>query len=327
MAVTPKNRPDPGRQQTRRRLWMIGLSLFVIADIALVAMALNQPVHLIPDALATPVFSPAPSSTPAPTATSEPPTSLPTVALVSPSRVLEARDGSLAWRATTGPCPDGTASPERTTDAGVTWKPTNATGPTDVVSVQRITIEGSDVASMVGQVTSDCSPSFIRTYVAGDNYARYPADLAGAWYVHPLNRAVVHSPAGEFSAPCENVVAFATIDATQAAVLCDGQILHVTADAAASWSGAVVVPGAMNLTESASGYLIATVSTDPACVGVQLVTLPVDGSASAPTGCFPSSADPQSLAGNIAVSDGDGTVWLWAGDSLVRSSDGGAIWG
>lgn len=109
--------------------------------------------------------------------------------------------------------------------------------------------------------------------------------------------------------------------------------------AAASWSAAVSVPGAMNLTESAAGYLIATVSTDPGCVGVQLPTLPPlpdalplpelveGGTGQLPvSGCFPTAADPESLAGNIAVSEGAGTLWLWAGDALVLSSDGGTTW-
>ena len=326
MAVTLKNRPDPGRQLARRRLWIIGLSLFVIADIALVAMALNRPAPSTPDAWVAPTFAstPAPTSTPEPTQTAEPPQ---TVKIVDPTRILEARDGSLAWRAVTGPCPGTLATPERTIDSGATWKPTNATTPTDVVSLRAITIEGTDVASMIGQLASDCSTNLVRTYVGGDNYERYPADLAGAWFVHPLDHTVVHSPAGDFAAPCANVMVLAAIDGDRAAALCNGQTLHVTTDAAASWSAAVSVPGAMNLTESASGYLVATVSTDPDCVGVQLLTLPElveGGSGQLPiSGCFPT---PASLAGNIALSEGAGTLWLWAGDALERSSDGGTTW-
>ena len=325
MAVTPKNRPDPGRQLAHRRLWVVGLALFLIADIVLVAMALNRPNPPVPDALMTPTFtsSPPPSSTP----TVEPRQPLKTVRILNPTRILEARDDALAWRATTGPCSaDVAALPERTVDSGATWKQTNATGATDLVSLQTVTIEGTDVVSMIGQLASDCSTSLIRSYVAGDNYTRVPADLGGAWFVDPLDHAIVHSPAGDFAAPCENVMAFAAMVGERAAVLCDGQTLHVTADAAASWSAAVSVPGAMNLTESAAGYLVATVSTDPACVGVQLVTLPADGAAPTATGCFPTEAEPTSLAGNIAVSEGAETLWLWAGDAFVRSSDGGTTW-
>jgi hypothetical protein len=326
MAVTPKKRPDPGRQLIRRRLWMVGLALFLIADVVLVAMALNRPAESVPDDLTSPSVTSSPTSTPEPEPTLAEPQALPTIPIAHPTRILEARDDALAWRTTTGPCPGTPASPERTVDGGASWKATNATAPTDVVSLQSIMIEGPDVASMVGQAASDCATSFIRTYVAGDNYERYPADLGGAWFVNPLDRAIVHSPAGDFPAPCANVMALAPIDGERAAALCDGQTLHVTTDAAAGWSPPVSVPGAMNLTESDAGYVIATVSTDPACAGVQLLTLPVEGTAPTPSGCFPTTAEPQSLAGNIAVSQVSGTMWLWAGDAFVRSADGGSTW-
>ena len=285
MAVTPKNRPDPGCLLARRRLWVIGLSLFVIADIALVAMALSRPSPPVPDALRTPTFtlSPAPSSTP----TVEPPQPLKTVRILNPTRILEARDDALVWRATTGPClGDSNALTERTVDSGATWKQTNATGSTDVVSLQTVTIEGKDVASMIGQLASDCSTSLIRIYVAGDNYERYPADLGGAWFVHPLDHAIVHSPAGDFAA----------IGGERAAALYNGQAVQLLK--------LPPLPGALPLPELAEGGT---------------GQLPISG-------CFPTAADPESLAGNIAVSEGAGTLWLWAGDALVRSSDGSTTW-
>ena len=318
-------RPDPGAVSRRRRLLIGGLVLFLAVDVALVAVALNAP-HPTEEASGG-TASPTVRATPTPTATSKPKPTVAPVAAVLPTRLIVARDGELAWRAATGACPATSASPELTTNSGATWKPTDATGPTGVRSLQSITIEGREVASMIGQSAADCSTMFVRTYVAGDNYEEYPADLAGVWFVNPLNRAALHSPAGDFSAPCTTVLTLAARDANNAAVLCGDQTVFTTTDAAASWSPAMPVSGALNLAPSAAGYVVAAVGA-PGCAGVEIlsITEPVATPQFTPTGCFPSDVAPASFSGNVALSEAAGTLWLWAGDSLSRSGDGGATW-
>ena len=327
MSFSPKKRLDPSRELRRRRLFFVGLAIFVAADIALVAFALNPPVPERATIVTAPSVTPEPSAEPVESAEPTPPVTV--VAAVAPTRILVARDGSLAWRATTGPCPGMPALPELTVDAGVTWKPTTATGPTGVFSLQTITIESIDVASMVGQSPVDCSPMFVRTFVAGDNYKEFPADLPGAWYVQPLDRTIIHSPSGDFAAPCVNVLAFAAHDANRAAVLCADQTVHLTTDAAQSWPMSALIPGVMNVAPSTRGYVIASVGA-PDCAGVELLALSEGGDEATTdvtrTGCLPTAAVPDSLAGNIALSEAAGALWLWAGDMLSRSGDGGATW-
>ncbi len=203
--TTAMKRPDPARMLRRRRISIVALSLFVIVDAILVGTALNvtrPSVERVPGSVATGTTPKTPASASAtPTA--------PAIAAVMPTRMLVAADGSVAWRATTGPCPDTQAAPELTTDAGSTWKATSATAPTGIRSLQSIAVEGTRTASMIGQSSKDCSPMLVRTYVAGDNYQEYPAALAGFWYVNPLNRAVVHGPAGDLAAPCTAVLSLA----------------------------------------------------------------------------------------------------------------------
>lgn len=298
----------------------LALGLFLILDIGLVAVALNTgraPSGAAAEAPEPPAEVGTETEvevTPAPTA----------VLAIAPTRVLVALDDSIAWRATTGACPETPALPERTTDAGATWAPTDATAATDMRSIRRIIVEGPDLASFVGQTPVDCGAMFVRTFVGGDNYEEFAEGLGGAWYVNPLNGAEVHSPAGNFAAPCATVLALAARDAAGAAVLCADGAIHLSADSATTWSAPVEIPGAVNVAASSSGYTVA-VAGDPSCAGVRLVALSEDAAA-APLGCLPSAQTPTALAGNVAVSVTDDTIWLWAGDALVRSADGGNTW-
>ena len=326
--TTGRKRPDPSATARRRTLLLVGFALFLVADIALAAVALtggrtpaNTPANTAaPVAPQSPSAAPSPSSTPTPTAT------VPPVAAVLPARIIVAADASLAWRATTGACPATQATPEITTNSGAKWTATNATTPTGIRSLQSIAIEGKRVASMIGQAGQDCSVELVRTFVSGTNYEKYPAALAGAWYVNPLDRASVHTPAGTFPAPCKNVLVLAHRNASSAAMLCDDQKIHTTKDGGATWSGSVSIRGALNLAPSAAGYVVAAVGSD-ACKGVQVLSIaePAETAATA-TGCLPTDAPPSTLSGNITLSEGAGTLWLWAGDVLKRSTDGGVSW-
>ncbi|WP_166789044.1 hypothetical protein [Cryobacterium sp. TMT1-21] len=190
--------------------------------------------------------------------------------------------------------------------------------------MQRLMVTSESVIEMVGLTESDCAPDFVKTFVGGDNYSTYTAKIDGTWYVDPANRATVHSPAGETTAPCDAVVSLAVRDDKRAAALCgDGQ-LFATTDAAVTWSDPTPAPGVVNLTATDSGYLAAAVGVAD-CAGVQLVALTAE-LASSPAGCYPSTGPPASLSGNVGVSIGAGTLWLWAGDSLARSGDEGATW-
>jgi hypothetical protein len=320
------------RDSSRRRLWVyIAVAVFIIADIVLILWALNsnradatsaRPASAVVET-APPVVEPVEttSPTPHPLATDAP------VTPVASSRVLAAFDATTAWRATTGACPDTAAAPELTTNGGVTWKTTDATGPAKVTALQSIMVSSAKVASMVGLAQAGCAPQFVKTFIAGDNYASYPKELDSAWYVDPANRARVHSPAGDQSAPCEVVVALASRDPKAAAVLCAKGQFFATTDAAATWSKSVALPGAIALTATGSGYLVASAGRAD-CTGVQVVALTDDlALAQTHSGCYPLVQPVEAnLPGNVAVSAADATIWLWVGDKLVRSSDNGTTW-
>lgn len=310
----------PPRDLSRGNLWIyLAVVVFVLLDIALIALAVGsnraddsgKHPHPIPTFSATnPSASPQPSSSAQPTSTTA----------VAPTRLLAALNAGTAWRATTGACPATPAAAQLTTDSGATWKTTDVTGPTKVTALQRIIATGKSQATMVGLTESGCSPQLVKTFVAGDNYSTYPKELAATWYASPADPSTVHSPSGELAAPCA-VIALAPRDSKSAAVLCADDTVHVTADAAKTWAVSASLPGAMNLATSGDGYLAAVAGAKD-CAGVQIVALSA-GLVPSVSGCY---ATVTPSAGTVALSEAAGTLWLWAGDALSRSTDGGATW-
>jgi hypothetical protein len=323
----PIKRFKPRKARIRKRVLIVGLVAFLLLDIVLVAFAASPRVpETTPAAPETPKATVSPHDEPAP---AETPIPAPALATIAPARIIAVRDERLAWRAATGPC--GTAArPEMTTDSGVTWQASDASVATGVVSLQSIQIEGDRVASMVGLRPSDCTSMLVRTFVGGDDYEEYPADLDQNWYVDPLDRSSLHAPDGNRTAPCEDVVVLAARSELEAAALCSDSLVYTTSDGGAVWSGAGAAPGAMTVVAVADGYLLAIVG-DPTCSGVTVMSLtgPISGGpVQAPVvACVLNALPPQALAGNVALGAGAGVAWLWAGETIARSSDGGATWG
>lgn len=315
-----------GRNSRALRVWMIvGLAAFVLFDIALVAFALGGSPK--PAAVNTQpsVVEPI-ETTPVPTETTPPPVAKPVetpAAAVPPTRILSALDGTTAWRASTASCPRSQANPELTTDSGATWERSDASISTGASSILSINAISETQASMVTLAAEGCAPQLIGTFVAGNEWADFPDRLSGNWYVDPADRATVHSPAGSFKAPCASVIALAPRSDADAAVLCADGTLARTSDGAAGWGKSISLPGAVNLAVSDDGYLVAAAG-QRGCAGVQVLSTPdtLDGTPTV-AGCREVTFKP----GAVALSNADGVIWLWAGSTFARSSDGGATWG
>lgn len=179
---------------------------------------------------------------------------------------------------------------------------------------------------MVGAAPDGCAPTIIRTYVRGDNYEEYPAEIETAWRIDPADRASIGTPDGIVDGPCASAVTIATASDEAAAVLCADGTMATTADAGATWSTPLAVAGAQSLDAVEGGWLVARLGGF-ACAGVGLAIVSSDGATAAESGCVPVSGALESLAGEVAVSVGGDTWWVWAGDALVRSTDRGATWG
>ncbi len=333
--------PSDGASGRRRRWVIAGVSALIVLDVILVAWVVSRPGSSEAE---SPSPGPGPSNvaaeSPSPSASDdgeggeggegEPPVAVEAAATVPATRILAAIDADRAWRAATGECPAAVAAPEYSTDGGASWVPTDATGPTGVTALQRIIASSTEVASMVGAAAESCAPTLIRTYVRGDNYEEYPAEIGTAWHIDPADRARVVAPDGAVDAPCAAAVAVAPENDSVAAVLCADGTVSTTADAGVTWRAPVAVAGAQSIDAVEGGFLVARLG-GTACAGVGLALVgagPDDTAATvADAGCMPVAGDLAALAGQVAVSGGDGAWWVWAGDVLARSTDRGATWG
>jgi hypothetical protein len=308
------------RDSSRRRIWIyLAVVAFVLVDIFLISWALGARTTPTSATTAGPIPSFSPQSSAAPTPTAQ----TPTVA-VPPTRLLSALNGTTAWRATTGECP-APATPEITTNAGDEWRETDATGEVQISALQSLTVVSDSLVQILGLSADDCSPQFARSFVAGDDYSLAPTLLEGQWYVDPADRGTVHTPSGNVDAPCDAVIALASRSDAQAGVLCSDTRVFTTPDGGDTWSNSITIRGAVNLAVTEMGYVIATVGL-PECAGVQLIALSVEPPTATPTGCLPVNEPAETMQGNVAIAEAAGTLWVWAGDSMMLSIDQGTTW-
>jgi hypothetical protein len=312
------------RATTRRRLAILGIAAFLLVDLGLVAVAVTrEPSGLADEAgPAAPLPSSSAEETPTPSAT---PTEAPVVAAVPPTRLLSAVDGDTAWRAQAGTCTPG-AEPvapvlETTTTGGAGWSATTVTTDGALTGVDRLQATDAATVFVVGPAGTDCAPAFAQTFSGGAEYRGYPDRLSAAWYVSRTATTTVHSPSGDRAAPCP-VIGLAVISDTRAGVLCGDGTIHRTTDGANSWDAGTVVGGAVALTTDAGTYLVGSLGAAD-CDGVAVASLAETATETVPVGCAPATTD---VPGGVAVSAAAGSLWIWAGETVLVSRDGGSTW-
>lgn len=288
----------------KRTLAFIGLGIFALADVVLIALALgafsNGGGADAGDTTARPAPTFSASATPEPTETAAPiPPATPVL------RTLTVVDEQTAWRAERGSC-DTQAVIEVTTDGGATWKPTQpvATGGREVFWLWA---QDENYAQAVVTASDDCDVTGIRTFTAG-NFWQLNADaLEAAVYLAPDGSLVAPSGA---TTPC-NVPIDLAERGNALAVLCADGILHESFDGA-SWTQ-TSVPGAIAVAQAGEGYVVAVQQLDD-CEGIALVSISSDaitsgGAASETLSCVTGAVD---SAATVVETSSD-AVWLWSG--------------
>lgn len=319
------------RWLTASRAAGVGVAALFVVTVILVILAL-RPVE--PPPATEPAYVPDPTTTteptPAPTTTtpepSEEPTSPseePAVVIEPVQRLLTVASADIAWRATVGAC-DEPGTVEVTSDGGETW---NAVDP-DLAPVMRLKALDEDSVFAIGG-GDGCAASFRISGTAGSEWTSDEAELTGAWYREPAEPDVVHGPV-DVAAPCANEVAdLAGLSTTVAAVVCTDGSIQQTDDGGSSWSALGTLEGAVALGPQLStdadfqGYLIA--SLESGCEGVAIRSVGTDGGGldGDPVSCVDTG---EVAPGQVAVALNGEVAWLWAGDSLLISTDGGATW-
>jgi len=307
----------------------VALAALVVLNAVLLILVL-RPSTPPPLDEPVPTFSPVPvtpgavagaTSIPTPEAATAPP-----VTPAPAARLLTAANDRVAWRATTGTCEEP-ALLERTDDAGVTWRPL-APGVAPAVRLKA----SSDTQLFVigGDPAAGCAPTFAFSRTSGDSWVADDGELAGSWYLAPQDRATIHGPRAEVPLPCATAVHLAGLDLSRAGLLCTDGGVWLTADGGASWAQAGTVSDAVAIAPTADGFLLA-VLRPATCAGVGVFPVASDGAGTAeaglpdasPLGCAPIEG---AAPGQVAVAAAAANLWIWSGDAVLRSSDGGLTW-
>lgn len=315
---------NPRQTPPKRSLAIASIGLLVAVNVVLIGLLFDRP-DADPSAVMLNELNDdrelRPSANPSPT-----PEPVIVIDTAPTQYVLNAVNDSVAWRATTGECPQAMVTPELTSDGGQNWRATDATLPTGITALQRIIALSAEQARFVGFAADGCEAVTARTFVSGDNYSLLAGGAAQAWWIPAADRTVIHSPQrGLVDAPCDAVRGVAVTSDTTAAVLCADATVLVTTTSADSFSAPLPMPGAQSVTAIDAGYLVASVGVI-GCAGVTLTLVTAEGSSAAPVGCLESESSAADLAGRVAISSGGGILWVWAGDQLARSDSNGATW-
>ncbi|HWK21372.1 MAG TPA: hypothetical protein VNR37_11505 [Microbacteriaceae bacterium] len=309
----------------RWRWWALGITAFLVVDIALVWWALDATGRSTADAaepLPLSAFAPAPTPKPAtarpvstPTPEPEPPLVLEAVA-----RQLQPLDGTRAWRTSSTACA-GPSTIEWTEDGGATWSPRSAGD--DVAGILGIvSYDDASVVGIVAMLGGDCRGEYRMSYTAGEFWGAYPQEQPQFALIDPASRAAVLTAGGPVASPCGEISELAE-SAGGIAVLCTTTELVVGPADLSSAAPVSLAGQAVAITQTGDGYLAAA-RRDPGCAdGLQLSRVGGDA-AVAPVVCLSGHTDEAAPVTLAAATDG--TLWLWAGDRVGVSGDGGASW-
>ena len=239
------------------------------------------------------------------------------------SRVLGVQDNDVAYRATSGACPEAGFTVETTDDGGASWKVNGDGAEMGLSSPSRILTGADGYVNVVAQNASNCAEIVVaQSYGYGDYWEAVTGGANLTWHLDPTNAATAFVPqVGSVALPCE-AARISSLSATAASVLCNDTRLATTSDSGANWTVSEAFPGAEAVAATADAYLVAQTGTAD-CAGT-LLSRVNPGHAVESSACV---GDAASVGSTAVAANAGGVAWLWAGDSIWRSTDGGISWG
>jgi hypothetical protein len=309
------------------------LAVLVAINVSLIAVLLREPEYFtaepaadVPVTLAPSTSSPS-NTVPTPTASDSPnPTETPTpttkserLDAVQTNRHMIAISPREAWRATVGDC-NKPGQLERSTDAGRTW--TDA-AKIDLAPITRLGLEAGNVYA-VGGGGKSCSPRYV-AYSSNGVVVAQTASPKNLWFIDPSNRDQVYGPPGIKSKPCrrQHVVGLATIDAFKALLVCTDGTAMMTTDSGKSWAKADELPETTAVGSGGGHFWVAR--KIPSCHGVSVQRLKVNGDELS-RGARRCARGVEIAPGRMALDVSGTAIWLWVGDEVRISTDGGRSW-
>ena len=239
-------------------------------------------------------------------------------------RVLAAFESNFLMRGASGPCPGTPVVVETTFDGGQTWVPQDLSSVFNMSSLARIVDVGNGAVSAVGWNPDDCSIPAAAVAVQGVSpWEAFEAQ--NFWRINSADPTTLLGPAGTTAQPGCTAVQLSVGAGERLAVLCQDATVTASLDLGQSWVRTEApLGGADAIVTGSSNTYVGSVGVE-SCDGVQITTLD-DGMAIVSQSCAGTGAG--AVQGQVALATSyDGRMWLWAGDTLLNSADGGQNWG
>ena len=316
------------------------LTLLVVLNVFLIGMLLWPRTIAEPSArtsaapTAPPSASPVDSATPTPThfPTGKPSSESPTasakptsstkqnIEVVPTRRLLVATTAREAWRATVGGCKTP-ARVERSTNRGKSWKLVKSSG---LAPIMRLGMEEQGNLYAVGGARPSCSTRYLAFSTSGAIVGQTDAPQ-GVWYLNPSKGDEVVGPQNAKASPCkrQDVVGLASLDVSMALVICGDGSAMTTSNSGRSWRSAGKIPGTQAIAAGEGRYWAA--GSGKNCGGISVRPFTVDNG-TLRRGQSRCATTEKVGAGQVAVGTTGNTVWLWAGEKVKVSTDGGQSW-
>lgn len=304
----------------RRTFAIIGLALFLVADVVLVGLALTASGGSSSPGTQRPIptFGGTPSASASPEATEEPAAAEPT------DRFIAAGSATVLWRATQGSC-EAPAVVERSEDAGVTWSAIPTVEAFDLRVVSALLATSEEEVQLIGSAGADCTVGGFASSDAGDTWESAPdllSTVAHQTPVSPDGSTAVVMAGQQVPAPCPTVEALSA-NVNRTVTACSA-VLAEWDTTSGSWT-AIPFAGIHAVDVQPEQILFAARGVT-GCTGLGVLRVPgtamTEASTAESVGCV-AGAD---VTAPAALASAEGVSWLWVGDTLFSSPDEGASW-
>ncbi|OJX65186.1 MAG: hypothetical protein BGO95_06990 [Micrococcales bacterium 73-13] len=307
----------------RRTWWIVGITAFVLVDIGLVWWAVGgvgRGVDTSAEALPLSSFAPAPTPRPASARATPTPTPTPDpIVLAAMARRIVPIDATRAWRTASVGCPGG-ASIEWSEDAGASWTAWSAGD--DVAGVGDIVAFGDgNTVGIIAALAGDCRQEYRMSFTGGEFWAAYPGEQPDTPIIEPTAGTALVVAAGAVASPCGPISEYAV--GSGVAVLCTSTALAIAAADLSGWTTARPDGAAVAVTNLGDGYLVASRRAAGCVDGLRFAT--VDAAGAVSEGPCLAAAGDEATSVELGTAP-DGSVWMWLGDRVAVSGDGGASW-
>lgn len=293
------------RRSVTHKAWVVvGLFVFVLVDILLVALALGWGRNA-PQAAGWEASSQTTSQTEdeLEETLDDPPKPPEPKELQAAPRLLSVVSETVAWRSEGGACEER-GEIELTVDGGETW---GSAYPATGGLGRPLWISGADYTAVQAAIASgeDCLAEGVRTYDSGATWTQEDQVIANSVFIDPLDASAIVWGGERIEGPCDAITQVAVTGGTAAAVCQDGALWNVRPESD-SWDQ-TAIDNAVAVTGSEGRWIAAVESHD--CNGLGLVEFGA--------GPVQQIACSSVESGESTALDLQGrTLWVWAGDQI-----------